>query len=62
MNPGRKVYTLPTQAMLDEVALEPVDLPEDGTLHVTHRGVLRVGGNELLVYQLNDGRRVWTWD
>lgn len=39
------------------------ELPEPSAsaasqLHATHEGILRIGGKELLVYQMSDGQRM----
>ena len=34
---------------------EPSDLP-----HVTHRGILRIGNQELECFQLSNGQRIFT--
>lgn len=47
--------------LLDAVAWEAVDPPpaaDDGLPCATHEGRLSIGGVELMVYQLSDGRRV----
>jgi hypothetical protein len=43
---------------LTPVPVPPAGEPFDGLPVVTHQGVLAVGGHELRVYQLSDGRRV----
>ena len=50
----------PIEQLLDNVDRQEItrNTPDDDTLYATHSGVLSIGGIDLKVYLLNDGRRV----
>lgn len=50
----------PIEQLLDNVGWQEItgNAPDDDTLYATHSGVLSIGGINLRVYLLNDGRRV----
>lgn len=55
----------PIDTLLDTIEFKPVDINGeiDRTIpYVTHCGTLSIGGNELDVIVLNDGRRIITED
>ena len=47
----------PMEVLMEQVDWKPTGESGEG-LYATHEGTIHLGGQELKVYQLNDGRRV----